>query len=487
VNPAPALRCAGCGVVVAGDADDIFRCPNADSGDDHDHVLVPLPPISPVRFALEGSDQPFIRHRELLWTYWLARSRGLTDGEWVAMAGELDASVAAVDGHGFLPTPFAASPALGIALGLSPDAVWVKDETGNVSGSHKARHLFGIALALEIRERTGLADPAERARRELAIASCGNAALAAAVIARATGRPLRVFIPSDANPRVVQRLGELGARIEVCERRPGDPGDPCVRAFKAARDRGAVPFCVQGNENGLTIEGGATLAWEMAECLAAEGVAPDRLFVQTGGGAVASACIQGLRVAVAHGLLPAMPRVHVVQTTGAQPLRRAWERVTARGLDGSEQYARVLPAPTGSAMTGLGDAASAAADRARADEFRAPVHGAAAHAAMRHAREHRSSYMWPWEQAPHSIAHGILDDETYDWAAVVEGTLETGGWPLTVSEARLSQARAIAQAATGIPVDPTGSAGLAGLIELASAGAISPHERVVVVFSGRDR
>ena len=137
--------------MVTGDAVDVFRCTNADSGDDHDYVLVPLPPIVPARFALEGSAQPFVRHRELLWTYWLARSRGLTDGEWVGMAADLDASVAAVDGHGFLSTPFAASPALGVALGLAPDAVWVKDETGNVSGSHKARHLFGIALAMDLR------------------------------------------------------------------------------------------------------------------------------------------------------------------------------------------------------------------------------------------------------------------------------------------------------------------------------------------------
>lgn len=95
--------------------------------------------------------------------------------------------------------------------------------------------------------------------------------------------------------------------------------------------------------------------------------------------------------------------------------------------------------------------------------------------------------MWPWEQTPHSIAHGILDDETYDWAAVVEGTLESGGWPLTVSEGRLAQARAIARAATDIPVDATGAAGLAGLLELVSVGAIGPQERVAVVFSGRER
>ena len=126
-------------------------------------------------------------------------------------------------------------------------------------------------------------------------------------------------------------------------------------------------------------------------------------------------------------------------------------------------------------------------DHARAETLRAPRYAVATAAAMRHAREHRSSYMWPWEHEPRSIAHGILDDETYDWAAVVEGTIESGGWPLTVSETRLAEAHTIARTATGIPVDPTGAAGLAGLLELASAGAIGRHERVAVLFSGRLR
>ena len=50
-----------------------------------------------------------------------------------------------------------------------------------------AASLRRARLQLEVAERTGLVDPIERAR-ELAIASCGNAALAAAVVAAADGR-----------------------------------------------------------------------------------------------------------------------------------------------------------------------------------------------------------------------------------------------------------------------------------------------------------
>jgi threonine synthase len=40
---------------------------------------------------------------------------------------------------------------------------------------------------------------------------------------------------------------------------------------------------------------------------------------------------------------------------------------------------------------------------------------------------------------------------------------------------------------TGIPVDPTGSAGLAGLLEMRRSGQIGDHDRVAVLFTGRRR
>jgi threonine synthase len=95
--------------------------------------------------------------------------------------------------------------------------------------------------------------------------------------------------------------------------------------------------------------------------------------------------------------------------------------------------------------------------------------------------------MQAWETPPRSVATGILDDETYDWRAVVEGMLLTGGRPLIVSETALTDAHALAAAATGIAVDPTGSSGLAGLPELRRSGEIGDHDRVAVLFTGRQR
>ena len=102
------------------------------------------------------------------------------------------------------------------------------------------------------------------------------------------------------------------------------------------------------------------------------------------------------------------------------------------------------------------------------------------------AASHRSAYMWPWESEPKSIATGILDDETYDWLAVVGGMLRSGGQPVVVSEERLAEAHELGKDA-GFCVDATGSSGLAGLLDLRAEGVVRPDERVAVLFTGTER
>ncbi len=180
-----------------------------------------------------------------------------------------------------------------------------------------------------------------------------------------------------------------------------------------------MPFCCQGSENGLTIDGGTTLGHELADQLSIAGLAAARLFVQVGGGALASATVRGLQDGVALGVLGGMPAVHLVQTEGAAPLRRAWEIVARR------------------ALTSLGrpDAMSDG-DAAVAATLRAPDAAEAVSEAMRWAVTHRSKVMWPWEDEPVSIATGILDDETYDWHAALDAMLSTVAGPSSSTSAR---------------------------------------------------
>ncbi len=426
----PLFICHGCGAIVDMARRLPFACPNAGAaGDDADHLLVPAADGQGLVVGHEAN--PFLRYRRWLTPYRLARAAGLGDDAWAELVGELDSALLAVDGRGFRVTPMTRQAALAKALGLSRD-LWVKDETGNVSGSHKARHLMGVMLYVRVLESAGLPAGQGLRTRRLAIASCGNAALAAAAIARAAEWPLDVFIPADAESEVARRLRDLGAAVSVCERRSGEAGDPCVREYRRAVGSGAIPFGVQGPDNGLAVEGARTLALEMAERLGADGAAVDALFVQVGGGALASALAQGFAMAVAAGLLRRRPRLVAVQTTGCAPLARAWRLLS--GVD------------------------------------------------LHEAARRRSCFMWAWESVPVSLAHGILDDETYDWWEVAKAMRETDGAPVVADEDAVGRAHGLAHAHAGILVSATGAAGLAGALS-----AARPDESLAVVFSGVER
>jgi threonine dehydratase len=347
----------------------------------------------------------------------------LSEAERVAQITELDAAVARVAGTGFVTTPFARSDALSDALGFDADGgVWVKDETGHVAGSHKARHLFGILLHL--------VTSVGSVRPQLAIASCGNAALAAATLAAAVGWPLRVFVPTSANLHVTKLLGELGATVVECPRLASDPpGDPCVHRFREAVRDGAVPFSVQGTENAWCLDGGRTIGWEMASFMEQHYQGPplDRLFVQVGGGAFAASVAAGFRMS---GITP---RLHGVQTHACAPLERAWELAPSVG-------------------------------------------------GVRHAAQHWSDCMWPWEHVGHSAADGILDDETYDWLPVLRAMLDGHGSPVVASEDDVLMANELGCSTTRIDASHTGTAGLAGLLALREH--VAADERVAVIFSG---
>ena len=63
--------------------------------------------------------------------------------------------------------------------------------------------------------------------------------------------------------------------------------------------------------------------------------------------------------------------------------------------------------------------------------------------------------MWPCADERRSSAHGILDHETYDWFAIVNGMLASGGDAGVVDERRLVEAYDLARETTGINVDHT--------------------------------
>lgn len=429
VGHAAGWQCRTCGALVPIATPLAWTCPNAGPASPH-HVLRLVQAPAPLRARTHANS--FRAFQRYLAVDAFAAANGMGKDRRAELVESADESVARVAGTGFRTTPFGRADALSDALGFGEHGgVWIKDETANVGGSHKARHLFTILLHLLAAEQLGLAPWGGAGRRPpLAISSCGNAAIAAATLAAAVRWPIRVFVPPWAAETVVATLESLDARVVKCPRLDTDPpGDPCIHRFREAVAGGAVPFSVQGPANAWCLDGGRTIGWEMTRHLELQEQSPplDRLFVQVGGGAFAACVGAGFAMA------GTFPTLHAVQTEGCAPLARAW---------------------------------------ARAESFGGP----------RAAGQHWSDLMWPWEQEPHSAADGILDDETYDWLGVFEFMATSAGGPVVAPEADVLEAHRLARAHTDIPVSPTGSAGLAGL--LAVRGEVGPDERVAVVFSG---
>lgn len=377
-----------------------------------------------------SSQNPFVRYRKLLWSYHKAKERGWSDEDFVSLVLRLDEAVQEVDGRGFSVTPFDSYPDLAASAGAAE--LWVKDETANVGSSHKARHLFGLVLHLAIDE-----VPKEQ---PLAISSCGNAALGAAIVAKATDRPLEVFAPTSIENELHSELDRLGAQVNVCKRQRGEAGDPAFLRFKEALAEGSVAFSVQGPENIWTLDGGRTLGWELAEAFAeAEHEFFSWLFVQVGGGALASCIVQGMQEARDFKMFDYLPRICAVQTYGCAPLARAMNLIQEKVAESGAVEAYI------------------------------------------HAVSHPEEYMWPWEQEPRSIASGILDDETYDWLPIAWGIIESGGHTPVVSDKQIRNALKLARKHTTIPAGPTGVSGLAGLTKTAESQTIA---NAAVLFTG---
>jgi hypothetical protein len=232
-------RCAVCGAETPIDQPFSWRCPQA-TGTDRHHAPQLVQAIAPLRS--NGADNPFLAFRPYLAWDEFAASAGLDEAARIALVTDLDAQVAAVAGTGFVTTPFLRADALSDELGFHPDGgVWVKDETGNVAGSQKARHLFTILLHLHAAEHLGLTPwSADSDRPPLAISSCGNAAIAASTLAAALGWRIQVFVP----PWIKQDgINDVMAKLRWSDLAPSSPAKAAAAAAgRADAEDEATPW-----------------------------------------------------------------------------------------------------------------------------------------------------------------------------------------------------------------------------------------------------
>ena len=321
--------------------------------------------------------------------YHVARAAGWGDARYVDLVRELDDAVAAVDGHGFRITPLVRAP--GLARGSRARPGRHRLGQGRDRQRRRARTrpatCSGSCWSCGSRRRVAGEDPAaapgHRVLRQRGARRRGRRA-------RGRARAARVRARRTRTRRCWRACTSWAPSWSPARAAPARPATPRTCACRRPSRSGAVPFTCQGPDDGLAIEGGATLAWEIADELRAAGATPrpDR---RPGG----------------------RRRARVRASRSGSTTRPPWApSAPSRGWTPSRPAARGRSRGPGSACW-----RTSASPRARRRTLSSSTR------ALRRVAQHRSRYMWPWETAPVSVAHGILDDETYDWLAVERAML----------------------------------------------------------------
>jgi threonine synthase len=202
-------------------------------------------------------------------------------------------------------TPLLAAPRLGRELGL--ERLWVKDESGNPTGSFKAR---GLSAAVTMAAHLGA--------KILAIPTAGNAGGALAAYAAVAGLPCHVFVPEDT-PEINQLEVLLyGGNLH---RMPGLITDCGRKVAELKEELGA--FDVSTLKEPYRIEGKKTMGLELAEQLGWR--LPDVIVYPTGGGTGLIGMHRAFAQLEEVGWLAKgkRPRFVTVQAEGCAPIVRA--------------------------------------------------------------------------------------------------------------------------------------------------------------------
>ena len=228
--------------------------------------------------------------------------------------------------------------------------VYLKDETGNPTGSFKDR---GLCVALSMARALGVS--------RIALPSAGNAAVSAATYALAGHLTCRVYLPETIPEIFIKEISDCGAEVVRS-------GKTIAEASAAmAKEMDHSWFNVSTLKEPYRVEGKKTMGLEIAEQLGWD--FPDVVVYPTGGGTgligIWKAC-QELRQLDWVRARP--PRMAAVQVEGCAPVVKAFEegrdsiepwpepKTTALGLNvpsplGGAWMLSILKASEGTALT----------------------------------------------------------------------------------------------------------------------------------------
>jgi threonine synthase len=201
-------------------------------------------------------------------------------------------------------TPLVRAPRLGGTIGLGQ--VWIKDESGNPTGSFKAR---GLAVAVAKAMELGL--------KEFVIPTAGNAGGALAAYAARAKAAAHVYMPKDAPAANQVEVRAFGAELVLVDGLINEAGKQA--AAEAARRRW---FDVSTFKEPYRLEGKKTMGLELAEHFGRD--LPDVILYPTGGGTGLVGMWKAFHEMEAMGWVGAKrPRMVSVQAAGCAPVVRA--------------------------------------------------------------------------------------------------------------------------------------------------------------------
>ena len=263
-----------------------------------------------VRYAHVEMSRTTVTARE--WTMWRYRE--------MLPIGENEEPISLGEGA----TPLLALTALATEFGDAP--LYLKDEGQNPTGSFKAR---GMSVAVTVAKRAGAG--------ALVAPSAGNAGSALAAYGARAGLPVRVYVPRDTPPLLIDEMHGYGAEVVLVDGLIDDAGR---MAAEHARTSGAFN-CATFREP-YRVEGKKTMAYELVEQI---GRAPGTIVYPTGGGTGLVAMWKAFDELETLGWIGSpRPLMVCVQAEGCAPIVRAFKR-------GEESAARVEHGTT--AMWGL--------------------------------------------------------------------------------------------------------------------------------------
>ena len=184
--------------------------------------------------------------------------------------------------------------------------VWIKDESGNPTGSFKAR---GLSLAVNRARELGAPG--------VSLPSAGNAAVAAAAYCAAANLRCRVAMPMTTPEKVTRRCRALGAEVLII-------GQDLTESAAQLREYNDGFWDLSTFKEPYRVEGKKTIGFELVEQL--DWTSPDWIVCPTGGGTGIVALQKAFKELAELGIVTEYsPRLVAVQMEGCAPIVAAFE------------------------------------------------------------------------------------------------------------------------------------------------------------------